>query len=536
MSTDHSDLIRAFEPILYMPKGERFFPSDSKRYLERSGLWTSDPAKDPPGVGPKLGARGKISGKRGEPESFLPNNIANDENCFLEVTGWIDGRANPAPKKNRFANLDRIAEAYNLSDAVFGDMFLSNSRFWYHAEVFDEAKFPMLIEFANGPHTGVVKDTLRSLSASSGQNGKPLLLIYNFFFPGYDLGIAGCDLKPDSDMFGSFAGQWSCFALLLRSKDSLPGTTIDAWFPESVGFSIRSPNGLGNTQANILEDARIELKIHNEQADGKVDFVSRDRGMGKHPGSHARLFAVKGTHTFSTKANRPESTPNIKDPAANDCGQNELLEIVVREPEKSDSVTFAGKNTWAGSKYVVASKIAAGGLFGGLIGAAFGAIWAGIEYAYFTVLDLADALGLDEPLPAAPAPTETTEQLPKTTNPEDFQLVITPFGLPRASIPPSGLVSASLDAWSAVTWPAPLTKEASLETEIGGKTYSLMISRTLASDAPKQNWWPSIQGDQMSRLRWGPEVNSDPFKRRAGMAFQEYWTRFLVAYAKSKSA
>ncbi len=533
MSTDHSDLIRAFEPILYMPKGERFYPSDSKRYLERSNLWTADPAKDPPGAGPKLGARGKFAGKTGEPESFLPNNIANNENCFLEVSGWIDGRANPAPKKNRFANLDRLAQAYNLFDPLLGDVFLSTSRFWYHAEVFEETRFQSLTEFARGPHSVVVNETLRRLSSSSSTDGKPLLLIYNFFFPGYDLGLAGCDLKPDSDMFGSFAGQWSCFALLLRSKGPVPGTTIDAWFPEAVAYSVRSPDGLGDTQGNVLEDARIQLQVHNGQVDGPVDFVSRDRGAGKHPGNHARLFAVKGTHTFSTKPNRPESTPNIKDPAAKDCGQNELLEVVVKEPEKSDTTTVTGRNTWAGNKYVVAAKIAASAL-GGPFGLVLGAFWAIEELIIFSG-GVATALGLDEPLPAAPAPTKTTEQLPITTNPEDFQLVITPFGFPKESVPPSGLISASLDAWYTVTWPAPLTREATLETEIGGKTYSLMISRTSASDTPKQNWWPSIQGDQMSRLRWGPEVNIDPFKRRSGMAFQEYWSRFLVAYAKSKS-
>jgi hypothetical protein len=336
-------------------------------------------------------------------------------------------------------------------------------------------------------------------------------------------------LKPDSEMFGSFAGQWSCFALLLRSKSVVPGTTVDAWLPESVGFSVRNSAGLSNTPVKIPEDSRIELQIHNDQVDGAVDFVNRDRGMGKHPGNHARLFVVKGTHSLSARANRPNSTPPISDPAARDCGQNELLEIVVKEPEQSISV--AGRNSWAGNKHVVASKIAAGAL-GGIAGILGGLLWAGIEYAIFR-FNAAEILGLDEPLPKGTS--TTTEQLPKTTNAEDFQVVITPFGLPRESIPPSGLGGPPLEAWPVLTWPAPLTKEATLETEIDGRIYSLMISRTTASDTPKQNWWPSIQGDQMSRLRWGPEVNSDPFKRRAGMAFQEYWSRFLVAYAKSKS-
>ena len=41
MAIDFNDVIRAFEPILYFAQGERFFPSDCKRYLERCALWNA---------------------------------------------------------------------------------------------------------------------------------------------------------------------------------------------------------------------------------------------------------------------------------------------------------------------------------------------------------------------------------------------------------------------------------------------------------------------------------------------------------------
>lgn len=55
-----NEFIRAFEPILYFAPGERFFPADAKRYLERCALWntvdpfTSHDSWHPPGgpVGP----------------------------------------------------------------------------------------------------------------------------------------------------------------------------------------------------------------------------------------------------------------------------------------------------------------------------------------------------------------------------------------------------------------------------------------------------------------------------------------------------
>jgi len=43
-------LIRQFEPILFFAPGERFFPSDAKRYVERCSLWD---AKDPSPPDPK---------------------------------------------------------------------------------------------------------------------------------------------------------------------------------------------------------------------------------------------------------------------------------------------------------------------------------------------------------------------------------------------------------------------------------------------------------------------------------------------------
>jgi len=80
MALDFNDLIRAFEPILYFAQGERFFPSDCKRYLERCALWNAvlpfddhnSWHKSGPGSFPKpLIDHLQLSGRPDEPGTFL---------------------------------------------------------------------------------------------------------------------------------------------------------------------------------------------------------------------------------------------------------------------------------------------------------------------------------------------------------------------------------------------------------------------------------------------------------------------------------
>src|SRR5262249_56665627 len=42
----HVALVRRFAPILYFHRGENFFPSDAKRYLEHCALWRAQPPFD----------------------------------------------------------------------------------------------------------------------------------------------------------------------------------------------------------------------------------------------------------------------------------------------------------------------------------------------------------------------------------------------------------------------------------------------------------------------------------------------------------
>ena len=41
MAADIRALVQRFEPLLHFHKDERFFPSDAKRYMEHSELWSA---------------------------------------------------------------------------------------------------------------------------------------------------------------------------------------------------------------------------------------------------------------------------------------------------------------------------------------------------------------------------------------------------------------------------------------------------------------------------------------------------------------
>lgn len=67
----------------------------------------------------------------------------------------------------------------------------------------------------------------------------------------------------------------------------------------------------------------------------------------------------------------------------------------------------------------------------------------------------------------------------------------------------------------------------SRRVEIGTRTYYPFIV-----DRQAQIWWPSDDGQSGYRGRWGPRVVNDPFNRRAGRRFPEFWKMFFVRLAK----
>ena len=120
---DVADLIRRFEPVLFFHPDERFFPSDAKRYVENSTIWTVEGAKADDkinwgGSGPGHFPRhpkfrppiAALAGEAGSPvDAALGGGVVES---FLSFAGWDGGNVVLADSTNAYANLDAMVDRY----------------------------------------------------------------------------------------------------------------------------------------------------------------------------------------------------------------------------------------------------------------------------------------------------------------------------------------------------------------------------------------------------------------------------------------
>jgi hypothetical protein len=516
VAIDFSDLIRAYEPVLYFALGERFFPSDCKRYLERCALWRAASPFDqsaswksaaPGSVPAPLLVQPKVSARPDEPGTFLGVAqgggfpflfAAGPDEGFLELAGWTDSRGVSPSSTNRYANLDQIATFYNSENSTEVDSVLKSSRFWYHAEVFETSRLRHLMEGAGAPPH--FKGMFPILMSTIGQ---PVLLCYYLFFPGHDEGLDDCE---DADKFGSYAGEWACVAMLLKTRTvEIPiggvGPTKDEYEPVAIGLTSRNVGNIGF----LGGEQRIGMQIYDW---GALKTVERDRGAGHVPGIHPRIFVAKGTHGLYPQVGdkaMPLFAPD--DDAGKHCGATELLGKSLEDLD--EEAKDAADETWVDDPEIVAIKLSFGGV---------GLIWNAIEWA------AGGGGGING------AGTRNPDQFdhpPLKDDPGFFSVIVHPAGI---APPKEGAATLKF------AWPSPLEDEPRLQTKAFGRTYSLMVDRVSPDPLVRQVWWPGIQGHVGFKGRWGARVTRDPKARRAGMKFPEFWEMFMNAFAKAKSA
>lgn len=505
-----NELIRAFEPILYFAPGERFFPADAKRYLERCALWnTVDPftSRDswhPPGgpIGPIID-HGMISAKDGEAGTFLGQQgpggalpfLVPDpkDERFLDISGW--GQP-PAPANDfRFADLDRIEQLYNSAGA---DPLLKGSRFWYHAEVFDAARLRELMAADNSPAN--FQDVFKAHFAG-GSNFK--LICYYLFFPGHDEPLENCAPDDHAEKFCSYAGEWACIAILVESS-----TTATAGGPPSVTYT---PTTIGLTGRNVGDtgfrggEERVNMSTFDFNT---LDVVRRAMQEGETvQRAHPRLFVAKGTHSiYGAGSPLPVPVPFFApaDPAFAFCGATETLGKSYEDLK--DAQDEAADHVWVDDPEVFWTKFV------------INIIWAVTEY-------IAGGGGGFNGVG-----TRTPDQfdLPPKDEPgvASFGAIVHPAGID----PPNG--ESTVDKFS---WQTALSNEAALEHKVGDRLYSLRVNRTDPNVKVRQVFWPGTQGHIGYTGRWGQRVTNDPQTRRAGLKFPEFWAEFINAFAKGKS-
>lgn len=497
---DPEALAKRFEPILRFHPEERFFPSDAKRYLEACALWRAEAPFDQKGAWgdrtapfPKKPTieKGNIALLQGEPGTLLkPGDepeMFREREHFLDLAGWKDATGTLQPdvtqtSQNAYSERDAIATRYNADDAQGGVSKLRDSRFRYHAELFDAERLRRLLATVGAPDLVKVLDAFKN----------PALLCYYFFYPAHEEALDSTCPNVEAREFAGYGGEWSCMALLLERDDP-----NGVFRPSHIGITGRRiPPDAGGRSRPQADDSESPGSLFADDARRQVMKVTRfSNADAGNPApdkidEHPILFVAKGTHSLYVASGTVEVVYPYEI-APSDCGRFE-------GPLPTGDGGFPSE--FFTNPAIFFSKLIAGAALGlGLIGLAVGIAWIVAEGA--TLGSGLDVVGVppldgssDEIAPAGAGPT------------------IKPTGL---AVPDAG----------------PDPKEwLSRQGEIyDGRRYDFIVDRG------NQVWWPKDSGDDGYQGRWGPRVENDPVGRRAGMRFPEFWRTFFLALAKGKA-
>jgi hypothetical protein len=362
-------LARRFEPVLFFHTQEKFFPSDAKRYVEHCALWKAEAPFDSKHLWGGKGLPfdrapvidyGQIQAAVGEGGTLLgaggntPDSA--DEERFLDLAGWKDKAGNVEPKvtqqsKNTYSNRTEIEKRYNNADGQGGVKKLRESRFWYHAELFDNARLKTMLATVTAP----------DLVTSLGQFKNAALLNYYLFYPAHEEGILFCT-NIEATEFACHGGAWACVSVLLERDGTTEATP---YYPSLIGYTGKP---LPNWPAKAFDDGDLARRLVM-----KVSKFSDAKTEGEHP----RLFVAAGTHSLYLQPGTVsiEYAPG-RDP--HKCGLFETPQPAPPPPDKGSGIYTGHPAADLGLFWV---KIIAGSAVGGALGAAAGLVWAIAEAA-----------------------------------------------------------------------------------------------------------------------------------------------------------
>lgn len=477
------ELIRKYEPVLFFSGApdaagsERFYPSNAKTYLEHGALWR---AKAPYITKADLGApevvSGQLKGSDGGTGVFIgkPGTTGAipdhpfletpfDQEHFLDVSG--------STPDDRFADLDRMAARYANETA------LRESRFWYHAEYFEVGRIREV--FTDLKNSGGI-DLTPVLDPAPGTFPilrDPVLICYYLFYPGHDEQLFGCNdpatgaVYDTARNYWSFAGEWSCVAVLLESPQ--PGDPLE-------------PRWIGLTKRNI---GLVDFAGREVRTEMRLLHWSAVQTLG---GTHPNLCVALGTHELYLTSETPSPVQPLTapDPFTANCGS------ATQQPNSTIPASETGSIPLAVAVYsswitkTAAGATTGGGLFGlpgSILGGAAGMLW--------SIAEMADP-------PAGTNPDFDELALPPIPNaPRDT------FGMDGMVIHPADMLPPGVPANRAVKWRS--------------DNMGFMVDR---SKEPLFGMDPQAHG---YTGRWGPRVLQDAQTRRAGMKFPKFWQLFF---------
>ena len=272
--------------------------------------------------------------------------------------------------------------------------------------------------------------------------------------------------------FGSFAGEWHCFAVLLDKP-----TTSGAYAPKWAGIT--------NRNIGVIRQQDKEVRV------GMRVFPWRD--MEALNVTHARLVIARGSHAMYLFGETAGLVAPLTewDPSRNSCG--------LAEPP-ADRIVNIKSLPGTQDADVWLAKI----LAGAAAGAAFGGGPPGAVFGFF-----AGAFeGVFNP-PARPA----------VFPPDPFPVPVTIDALSTKGtvVHPVGMRPLNVQPERAKEW---RSKD---DLPFDGRKYYSSVDRD------SQILWPDdIDGNVHGYTgRWGPRVERDPQLRRAGMKFPNFWRMFF---------
>ena len=293
-------LIRRFEPVLHLHPDESFFPVNAKEYVESAALWAAKAPFDNKttwGTAPLVKAGQLTTSPPPAPGEFLGNPDllgADDANeRFLELGGWKDQNQNHeenvgAATTNLYADRKKIVDIYNAE--------LVNSKFWYHAELFDTAHLTRLAGTVSAP----------ALAGTLGNFKNPALLCYYLFYPAHEESVAQ-DRCPNVEAkeVACHAGDWHCIALLLEGDGT---TSSDKYLPRFFGITGSRPTPAtdGGKYRPYAFDAegRTTMKVEAWRSGSPSAPVQPDV-VGDHP----RFYVARGSHSMYATPGEHEVSP-----------------------------------------------------------------------------------------------------------------------------------------------------------------------------------------------------------------------------------
>jgi hypothetical protein len=384
---------------------------------------------------------------------------------------------------------------------------LADSRFWYHSEVFDAERLRTLLD----ARVLVEPERFVILLKKFLELKDPALVCYYLFFPGHEEPLEGC---PDSDLakrWASCAGAWGCVAVLLQGD----GTAAN-YKPKMIGVTTRNT---GMVQF-LGQELRVGMRVFDWNLTTKV---THDRGPNREQGEHARVFVSRGAHGLKLDQSPPSALTAFSptDYSGRSCGAYETV-AAERAKQESHKEMSSELNTMVLAKIITG---AVGGFVTGFLGPA-GAVGGMIGGAIAGTSELFLESGGPERLahiqgPDPPAPAQFDH--PPTAN--EIGVVIHPVG-----VEPPGAPLDKRQVWPRFNKADPSDDRTLIMTDGVGRSYSLWVAAQSVNQNARPVWLPSEEPNKPSfKGRWGNRVVSDPFNRRAGMRFPEFWAMFLEA-------